>query len=182
MAGFTRHALQSNVNPVFQDITIPSMNVLSINITHFTKEMREIDYQLHCSDDEDCVKFPYYTITCRENYSPEEFSGSGTSPEDNDTTEPTSSGSMPITRINIAIDTSLNTNISIPPTIKYTNSIPTFASESDASTVANTTSETFDDNMNNLSSVKNNHHSGISTIHSEWHHLLAVLLGMLCIF
>ena len=178
------------MNPVFQDVKIPSMNILSINITHFTKEMHEIDYQLHCSDDEDCMKFPHYTYICPGTYSPEESSGSGTSNEDNDTTELTSSGSIPITRINIAVDTSLNTNISLPPTITYTNSIPTSASpktESDASTVANnsgnTTSETFDDNMNNFSPIMNKYHSGNSIVHSElWHHLLAVLLGMLCIF
>ena len=190
MADFSRYALQEHLNPVFQDVTIPNMNILNINITHFTKEMREIDYQLHCSDDEDCKKFPYlFFAKCEDGGSVDEFSGSGGS--DEDSTEPTSSGNTPIPRINHPILIKPpNINTSLPPDIIYTDSMPTTSptDSSDKSTVANTsndnttTSETSSNN-NNFNPITNNHHSGVSILCSElWYLLLPLVLGILYIF
>ena len=194
VADFTRHAMQKSLNPVFQDVTIPNMNILNINITRFIKEMREIDYQLHCSDDEDCKKFPYLFFAKCKDGSVEEFSGSGDSYDDS--TESTSSGSTSIPRINnpIIILRPPNFNITLPPDIIYTDNMPTTAlptTEPDKSTVANTsgdnttTTETSSNvtNNNNFSQITNNHHSGVSILHSElWHRLLPLLLGILYIF
>ena len=184
MAEFSRNAINKNLNPVFQDVTIPNMNTLNINITHFTKEMREIDYQLDCSDDEDCKMFPYlYFAKCEDGDLVEDFSGSGGS--DEDSTEPVSSGSTPTPRFNHPIATLPNFNISLPPSIIYTDSTPTTASptrESDKSTVANTTSDnttTSETSINNNNFTQiTNHHSGVSPIlHSElWYSLLPMVL------
>lgn len=189
MADFSRRAINQNLNPVFQDVTIPNMNTLNINITHFTKEMREIDYQLHCSDDEDCKKFPYlFFAKCEDGSLVEEFSGSGVSDEDG--TEPTSSGSRPTPRFNHPIVTLPNFNISLPPSIIHTDSTATTASptrESDKSTVANTTGDnttTSETSINNndISQITN-HHSGVSKVHSElWYSLLPMMLWIFHIF
>lgn len=189
MADFSRHAMQQNLNPVFQDMAIPEMSILNKNITRFIKEMRDMDFQLHCSDDEDCKKFPYLTMAMCED---EEFSGSGVD-SGNDKDEPTSSGSMPTPRVNIAIVTRPpNTNISLPPNILYTNSTPTTASpntEPEISTIANISTNT-SDTSNDVSGIKisaspitRKQKSGITILHSQTSHLLLpMLLGILYIF
>lgn len=200
MADFTRHAIQENLNPVFQDIAVPKMSQIVINITHFTKEIHDMDYQLHCSDDEDCKKFPYlHYARCEDNHSID-FSGSGDGSIDV-STEPPSSGSMPTPRVYIVSWT--KTNSSMPPPIIHTNSIPTTASpttasptttlpttESDKPTIADTSDNnaTTGDTNNatstniNFSPIESKEHSGISILHLKFHHaLIPLLLGMLYI-
>ena len=180
MAGFSRQAINQNLNPVFQDVTIPNMNTLNINITHFTQEMREINFQ---SDDEDYKTFPYlFSAKCEDGGLVEDFSGSGGS--DEDSTKTASSGSTPTPRFNHPIVTLPNVNISLPPSIIYTDNTPTTVSptrESDKSTVANTTGNntTTNDNFSQIT----DHHSGVSKQHSElWYSLLPMVLWIFHIF
>ena len=164
------------------------MTVLNINITRFTKEMHDIvDYQLQCTDDEDCKRFPYLaTAMCEDNPTDDFFSGSGDN-SNNDSNDPTSSGTGPTPRVNIAIITGpSNINMSLPPIILHTDSVPTTTlpttDSADISIIANKSDN--NTNSNNFrDKFKTNQNSGISVLHLELCYLLLpTLLGMLYIF
>ena len=184
MADFTRHALEENLNPVFQDEPIPKMTILNINITRFTKEIDEMeDYHHHCSDDEDCKKFPYlFQATCADDNSIE-FSGSGGGFTD-DGTEPVSSGSMPTPRVQI-MTLSTHSKPSFPPMVINTNGTASPTTQSDEPITTDTSINDGNVTSNTdiiFTPITSNQNSGTSILHLKTHHLLfPLMLGILYI-
>ena len=173
---------------MFQDEPIPKMTTLNINLTHFTKEIIDLeDYHLHCSDDEDCKKFPYlFQATCADDNSIE-FSGSGDGSTD-DGTEPISSGSMPTPRVHI-ITLDIPSKPSLPPTIINTNSTASPTTQPDEPITTDTDISNSNATRNDTSNtdikfipITSNQNSGTSILHLKSHHLLLLLmLGILYI-